>query len=373
MPFASVMADEPQPIAEPGAPIPKDQPDPELIKLRGPRPKVGLITSAGLVFLSILFFLRLNPDRKFSGEADKPDRVSVADVLGGQVATDRYVTIDAELLVSHAVRATASKGSVGLRVVPARGTGERLWIVLSGDGWEEPRLTGYAGRLRRLADLPFAQAVRDFTRDHPRPVFAGGAAVRAGLANGKVTAVTGDALTIGDADRVAFDVVDPDAATIICTLNDSYPTVAAWTAALAKAGIQGTVGKAAIPEQVRFDVTQPNALADVKQKLDAAGLFAARVDPVTHHYDTTWGALRASPATGFTVDAKTTVPDAQVDLVGLYVSRGVPDDAYALITDEKPADYWYVLWITIALGAVCLVFLWALVRAVKRDLLPTRA
>ena len=367
------MADEPQPIAEPGAPIPKDQPDPELIRLRGPRPKVGLITSAGLVFLSIFFFLRLNPDRKFAGEPDKPARVAIADVLGGQVGTDRYVTIDAEPLVSHAVRATASKGSLGLRVVPARGTGERLWLVLSGDGWEEPQLTGYTGRLRRLADLPFAAAVTDFTREHPRPVFAGAAAVRAGIATGKITAVSGDSVTIGDADRVAFDVVDPDAATITCTLGDPYETAEKWGEALAKAGIHATPGKAAIPEQARFDVAEPNALADVRFRLDAAGLFAARVDAVTHHYETTWGTLRTSPASGLSVDGKTTVPDAQVDLVGLYVSRAVPGDAYALIMDEKPGDYWYVLWITIALAAVGLVFLWAFVRAVKRDLLPARA
>ena len=66
-------------------------------------------------------------------------------------------------------------------------------------------------------------------------------------------------------------------------------------------------------------------------------------------------------------------PTPQLDLVGLYVERSIPSDAYALITGERPEDYWYVLPITIALGVIGLVFAWALVRAVKRDLLPARA
>src|SRR5271170_7519098 len=128
MQLASVMAD-PKPKAESGAPIAKDAIDPELVRLRGPRPKVGLITSAGLVFLSILFLVRLAPDRRFSGANSEPTNVTVADVLAGKVAADGYVTLVAEPLVAHAIRATASKGSIGMRVVPARGTGERLWLV----------------------------------------------------------------------------------------------------------------------------------------------------------------------------------------------------------------------------------------------------
>jgi len=107
--------------------------------------------------------------------------------------------------------------------------------------------------------------------------------------------------------------------------------------------------------------------------LQAANLWApARLEAMTHHYETTWAKLRGSSPAGFVVDG-TTIPDAQIDLVGLYVSREIPSDAYALITDEHPEDYWYVLPITLALAAIGLVFAWALVRAVKRDLLPTRA
>ena len=93
---------------------------------------------------------------------------------------------------------------------------------------------------------------------------------------------------------------------------------------------------------------------------------------MTLHRAGTWGELKKSAAEGFTLGGATT-PDAQVDLIGVFVTQPVPDDAYALVTSEFPPDYWYVLPITIALAIIGLLFGWALVRAVRRDLLPTRA
>ena len=363
MPLASVMADEPKPIPQDGAPVPKDAIDPELVKLRRPPPKVGFITAAGLVVVAVMFLIRLSPDRRFAGSSATPEPASVADVLAGHVALDSYVKIDAEPEVAQAIRATTSKGSLGLRVVPVRGTGERLWIALSGDGWVEPRLDGYTGRLRRLADLPFSGAVADFAQSHPRPVFAAADKVRAGLASGKVATLDCDDVTLAAGDRVAFEVVDPDAATITCSLNDRLPTPEAWATALSQAGITATPDKAALREEVRFDVATPGAVAALKSKLEAAQLWAARVDPVTHHVETTWGTLQSAAPAGF----------AQADLVGLYVARDVPTDAYALITDEHPADYWYVTPVTVVLGIIALLFAWAFARAIRRDVWPARA
>jgi len=308
--------------------------------------------------LCAYFLVRLAPDRKFSGAGDKPAAVTVGEVLSGNIADDRYVTLDAEPLVAHAIRTTTAKGSLGLRVVPARGTGDKLWIVLSGDGWGAPAITGYAGRLRKLGDLPFAASVYDFADANPRPVFATGDAVRAGLATGKIATLTGDMVTVGDRDRVAFDRVDPSAATLVCTFNERLPTAAKWATALDAAGIAATP-RAPGTESAHFDVS--GDLAAVQHKLEAAGLWGARIEPVTHHFDKTWSELRAQP-----------LPDG-LDLVGLYVVRGIPSDAYALITGEHPEDYWYVLPVTILLAAIGLLFAWALVRAVKRDLLPARA
>lgn len=356
MPIAG-MAD-----AEEGAPIPKDAIDPELIKLRRARPKIGIITSAGIVFLCAVFLYRLGPDRHFAG-AGKPARASVADIAAGKVATESFVTVDAVPMIAHAVRAGKSKGDVGLRVVPVRGATDRLWLVLDGDSFSAPALDGYTGRLRRLSNLPFSDEVADYIATHGRPMFATAAAIRAGIASGKVDTVTGDAITPTDADRVSYDVVDPAASKIYASLtaNESLPTADAWRKMLIDAGITPTHEGSpdATLGEVRFDV--PLAAAAATQKLEAAKLFAARVETVTHHHDTTWGELKKAG------------PDPNVDLIGIYVTRPIPDGAYALLMDEHPDDYWYVMPITIALALIGLVFAWALVRAVRRDLVPARA
>lgn len=355
---------------EPGAPIPKDAVDPELIKLSRPRPKVGVITAAGLVLLSVFFVLRLDPDRRFAGAGEAPAKVAVADVLAGKVDHDAFVAIEAEPLMAHAIRTTTAKGTFGLRVAPARGTGERLWLVLDGNGYSPPALGAYTGRLRELSALPFAGSIRAFAASHPRPVFASASAVRAGLASGKVATVAGETVTVGAGDKVAFDVVDPTTVTIVAAINDHLPSAQAWTKALTAAGITPKRTVRTTAEQVTFEAT--GSVPELTTKLQAASLWAARVDPVTRHYETTWGALAGSSPAGFTVDG-TTIPDGDLDLVGLYVARGIPDGAYALITGEQPADYWYVLPIEIALAVIAVFFAWVLVRAVKRDLIPTRA
>jgi hypothetical protein len=357
---------------DPGAPIAADQIDPDLVKLARTRPKVGVITAAGLVFLSVVFLLRLGPDRRFAGSGTEPAKVALADVLAGKVATDAFITLTAEPLVSRALRPTKTKGSPGLRAVPARGTGDRLWLVISGDGWDPPTTAGYVGRLRKLDDLAFAPAARAYATEHPRPVFATAAAVRAGLATGTVTTVAGDQVTLADSDAIALDVVDPNAATIVASFNEDLPDAAKWVAALGAAGI--TPASTGTPDTalglVRFAVTAP--VTTTTARLEGARLFGARVESVTRHYQTTWAVLRKSPPAGLDVGGAV-LPDAQIELLGLYVARDIPGDAYALVTGELPDDYWYVMPITIALAAVLLVFAWALVRAIRRDFLPRRA
>jgi hypothetical protein len=51
---------------EVGAPVAKDAIDPDLVKLQRARPKIGVITAAGVVFLAVLSLLKLNPSRRAS-------------------------------------------------------------------------------------------------------------------------------------------------------------------------------------------------------------------------------------------------------------------------------------------------------------------
>jgi hypothetical protein len=381
MTIASAMADPtPTPPAspgtavderDPGAPVARDAIDPDLVKLARQRPKVGVITAAGLVFLCIVFLLRLAPDRHFAGNGPHASTAQVADILAGKVELDRLITVAADPMVSHAIRTTKSQGSLGLRLVPVRGTADRLWIVVSGDGWDPPSPAGYTGRLRKLDDLALAAAAHGFADEHPRPVFASAAAVRAGFAAGRVTTVAGDTVALADADRIALDVVDPASATVVVAFNERLPDAAAWRGAVDRAGIATTATGEPNPSlgTIRFTVAAP--VTTTTTRLQNAGLWAARVEPVTHHHQTTWATLKRSPPAGLDVGG-TVLPDDQIDLIGLYVARGIPHDAYAVVTGEVPADYWYVLPITIALGAILLIFAWALVRAIRRDLVPAR-
>jgi hypothetical protein len=148
----------------------------------------------------------------------------------------------------------------------------------------------------------------------------------------------------------------------------------AWARHLAQIGLTISPAGESDPRsvslrQVRFGT--PLGVADVTKKLEDAKLWAARVEAVMIRRETTWGALRASGAGAFAVDG-TSIPDAQVDLVGIQRTRPIPSDAYALITNDRPADYWYVTPVLVLVNVIALVFAWALIRAVRRDLLPTR-
>jgi hypothetical protein len=350
---------------EPGAPIGRDEIDPELVKLARPRSKVGVITAAGLVFLAIVYLVKLAPDLRFAHENAQPAPVTVSDVLAGKADTEKLVSLSAEPLLSHAIRVASAKGTLGHRLVPVRGTDQRLWIVVAGDGWDPPATTGYAGRLRQLDDLTFARAARQFVAEHPLPVFASAAAIRAAMSTRTVATVSGDQVTLADGDRVTLDVIDPAAAVIAASFTERLPDAAAWSAALGRAGL--TVKHTAAPDpalgQVRFTVD--TSTATTTHRLEAAGLWAARVEPVTRHHETTWGVMRKSPPAGLDVGGAV-LPDGEIDLVALHVIHAIPGDAYALVTGEVPDDYWYVTPITIALVVIALVFAWALVRAIRR-------
>lgn len=357
---------------EPGAPIPPDRIDPELVKLGRPRTSIGVVTAAGIVLLCGMALVKLAPDRRFASEPDQPRTVSVADIAAGQVAEDAHVVVDAEPLMVQAIRAGTARASLGLRVAPVRGGSQRVWLVLPGDGWTAPTLHGHVGRVRPLGELPFADSIRTFLASNPAPLFATASAVRAGFATGKVSSVGGEPLALHDGDRVGFDVTDPDAATVVCTYNDRHQTTTACNAALVAAGVVTTGPPQEGRNQVRFTVRAPDAVAATTSKLQTAALWGAYVEPISQHHETTWGKLKTSGPAGFTVDDATFAED-RLDLIGLYVVRALPDRALAVIVGERPADYWHVLPVTIVVAAIGLLFAWALVRGVKRDLWPARA
>ncbi len=361
---------------EPGAPVPRDEIDPELIKLRIPL-RIGLLSSAAVVLVSVFFIFRLAPDRHFGSLANKPTAVSVKDILANSVTGDQFVTFAGEPLTSHTIRVTRTTGNPGLRTVPVRGSGDRLWLVLPGGAMTQinealsPQgIPQYQGRLRKLNELRFASVMRSYANQHPRPIFAPVAAIRASFTDGKIVTVTGDTVAARDDDRVVVETTDPDAAKLMVSYHDKMPDLAAWTAALSATGL---IAANQLPDKTTFDTATftlrtTNAVVTATQKLEAAQLLAYKVEPVVRNLETTFAILRASKP-GALSFGPTAIADAQIDLVGVYAAREIPSDAYALVVGETPQEYWHIMPLTIALGVLTLLFGWAFVRTLRRDVL----
>ena len=364
------MADD----AEPGAPVPKDAIDPELVSLR-PRTQVGLITALSVVVFCVYLALRLWPDFEFAGEGAARE-VTVAEVRDNRLADQSFVKLRADLERAGAVRVRVSKGVPGLRVVPVVGGGDRVWVVLDGDGWSSPRAEpSYTGRLRRLDTLPFEEPFLAQVRAHPHPRFITALDLRQGREAGDqvtLTAVSGDTFAIEPDDEVEIVVPDPDAATVAASFGERLPDAEAWSTALAAIGL---VAPGAQPakrddQQAWFDVRRPGALADTAKILQDAGLWGARVESVTREYRAGWRAVRVDE-TGVTLGGAH-LPWSAVDVVAVHAARPLVDNPWIVIVGDAPGNYWYVrpLYVLIALFGV--LFTWALIRTARRELLSPK-
>jgi hypothetical protein len=371
----NAMADRSPPPAkrDPGAPVGKDEIDPELVSLRGPRAKIGAISALAIFAVCAIYLLRLAGDFAFSRHDDHPRDVKVADVVAGNVGTDEMIAITTPLERSAAVRLRTGAGDPGVRVSPVVGADDKLWVALPGDGWE-PAIDGrYWGRLHRFDSGPMGPALRD-AAEAPQPRFVTGAELRRALATGKtggnLAAITGPAITATGDTPIELDVIDPNAALVVTTYIERLKGASEWTDALAKAGViaPGTAPATTGTDHAAWEVHGPAAVADAEKKLQAAQLWATRVDPVTVQKKAAWSQV-ASAGDQITIDGAT-LPWSAVDVAALWVARPLPDGAYVLVVDEKPSDYWAVKPLYIALAVLGLLFAWALWRAVRRDFWP---
>lgn len=366
---ALAMADDA--TRDPGAPIGKDEIDPELIRLRRGAPQVGIIAAAGVTILCVALLIRLRHDVGYARESGTPKPVTAADIAAGKVADNSYVTLEAAPDRAGAVRLRTTKGSDGHRVVAVRGTGDRLWLALPGDAWEHPAQHDdrVSGRLRRLADVRYAGPLARALAAYPAPRFISGEELRrARAANAtQVTLIDGATLTLGPTDDVDLSVVDPNAAVIVAALSEGHPTAQAWAEALAAAGViaAGQAPSSASAELVRWEVRRPDAVAAVQAVLDSAQLAGARAEPYATNLRTRFTAL---PVTDAGVSSPAGVlPWSAIDVAAVWAPRPVPAGAWVVLADERPSDYWYMVPIFVGLALIGTLALWALVRAVRQQ------
>lgn len=354
---------------EPGAPMGADDLDPELIRLRRPAPKVGIITAAGIVALCAIAMVRLRHDFAFSRAGDAPRSVTAEAIAKGELAEESYVTLAASAELAGALRLRVTEGSRGNRLVPVRGSSDRVWLALPGEDWEhfqhDDRVTG---RLRRLDSARMAGAVARGLREFPAPRFAAGAALRTARTGGatQLTLLDGTVLPIDATTEIELAVVDPGAAVVVAAKAGARATDAAWAEALAAAQLiaVGQAPLASTDELVRWEIRRPDAVASVQAALDGAELWGARVEPSSTRLRAPWGQL-ATDAVGVTGPAGV-IPWAAIDVAAVWAPRSLPEGAWVVLADERPGDYWYLTMVYVALALIGLLALWALARAIRR-------
>ena len=355
---------------EPGAPIGKDEIDPDLVRLRRGAPQIGLIAAAGVVLLCLALIVRLRHDFAYAREADTARAVTVDAIVAGQVAANSYVTLVAPPDRVGAIRLRGSKSNSGTRMAAARGTGDRLWLALPGDSFDrryqhDDRVTG---RLRKLADVRYAGPLARALAKYPAPRFVTGAELRRAklAAATQVTLIDGATLPVAGTDELDLAIADPGAAVVVAALGPGR-AVDGWAAALVAAGLI-TLGQAPVsssPDLVRWLVRRPDAVATVQAALDGAQLWGARAEVSTINVRAPWASLSASEA-GVTGPAGV-IPWSAIDVAGVWAPRTIPDGAWVILTDERPGDYWYLHLIYAGLILIGLLAVWALVRAVRRE------
>lgn len=356
---------------DPGAPVGKDEIDPELVSLRGPRAKVGALTALAICVVCVFYLVKLAGDFAFSRGGDHPRDVTIAQIAGGDVGTNELIQVAAPLERSAAVRLRTGQGDPGVRAAPVIGSNDTLWIAVPGDPWE-PSIDGrYRGRLHTTSS-PLGSALRDMLAT-PQPRFVTGAELeRARLASttgGALKSVEGDPLTAAADTQVELAVIDPSSARVNVTYIERLKDQKSWTDALAAAGViaPGTAPIESTQDGATWLVHGDGVVAATEAKLAAAKLWASRVDAVTVRRKASWKDLGATADALAIGDAK--LPWSAVDVAALWLPRPLPDGAYVLLVDEKPSDYKLVKPLYIVVAVLGLLFAWALWRAVRRDLL----
>jgi len=357
---------------EPGAPIPPDAVDPELIALRRGTGPISPVLSVAVLIFCTYMMITLRADLRFSREGEQPRAVDgVAALIDDDGLRDRFVNVRAVPDRSFTTQVSTGEALTGQRVTPVLGTGDRVWIYADGNPWTAAIAYNeeVQGRLRLVDDVPFADGLREFVRSQPpTPRVVAVRDVEAALNSG-ATALpdpSGSQLAVGPDTPVAIHEVLASEAELVARTTADRLDEEAWNLVLTNAGVLSP-GERPYQGNERafwYRVPAPEGLAALRAKLRAQNLFGVDVRPVVEVRDATWGQLAAVPG-GLRIGDRT-LPWSTVDRVSVALRHDIPADAVILLTGELPAAYWYLLPIYVVMGLFALLFAWALVRAVRR-------
>jgi hypothetical protein len=161
------MAEEPRPPPqselEPGAPIPPDAVDPELIRLPVPLPRRHPGVAIAVLIVGGLLLYRLAPDLRYAVQSHSPrDFKGAAEAhKSGQLASaiDQYVTVAGLPDHRNGLAFDPKGGRSRVQVFRLLGTSTRLFVAATASPIP-PFIDRWSGRLRRFDDVSYADALR---------------------------------------------------------------------------------------------------------------------------------------------------------------------------------------------------------------------
>jgi hypothetical protein len=354
--------------SHPGRHRPRDELDPELLKLPRKGVRIGWLLALAVVVLCAFLLFELRRDLVYSRAGDQPVALDAAE-RALDADPNSFVEMEAVPDRAYFARVRLGRSGEGQRLAPVLGTNARVWILLPGSPWGEPATYRevYRGRLQPLDDMPFAEALREWMRAQPpipRPVAA--ASLRRALAGAPLSTLADDVITPSADTQVTVAEVVKGSARITVTATSDHPDEAHWRAALVREGLleQDVGPESATYESWTYRVRAPKGVEAIAARLVAAKLFAAEAHPDSRRHVAEWKGLELyGGAEGGIMAGLDEVPWSDVTEVTVAVKSAIPEDARVLLTDQRPADYWYVLPLSLVLAAFVLLFSWAFFRA----------
>lgn len=352
--------------------------DPDLITLpRKSTIRIGPVMSISVLVFCFYIIVKVYPDLRFSRSSDRPTHYDSVQQLFAEAEPEELVSINAVPDRSFAVHVSHSKADDGSRLTPTQGSDGALWLLIGGNVWNTSIDYSelYAGRLRRLADMPFYENLQEHIRERgPEPRFVRAKELKAALESARsadqpviLREPAGDRIALRSDTPVQIYETLADRVRIHIFPTERMPKKSDLVGALQASGLvpEGYEPERglALTDSWIFVVDVPGGVAAARARLREHKLFSARCTPVKRLHESEFGTLKSTPEL-LTIGANL-VLWKNVTWVSVDVPRTVPDDALVLLTMEHPATYWYVLPLFVFLALAILFFLFALFRSFK--------
>lgn len=199
--------------AEPGAPIPEDAIDSELLRLPPPRPPRSPMVAVAVVLLGCLLLYRLHVDLLYALQPSTP--VELGDARAAALRPETFVSVRGMPDHRNTLAFEAKGDRTRSQLFRLLGTRSRV-LVVTVDPAARPGLDNrFVGRARAFDSLPYAASIRDFYDHKARTLRALDLAALGALPPGPLPVPftapdrSGEPLALGAGDELLLSVRFP--------------------------------------------------------------------------------------------------------------------------------------------------------------------